>query len=289
MSLVSIRRISKVDTTKSVSHKRVTQFEIKLREHIEPIIKEIMNSNLDSSSIYFNYQKQISDLFHTFIELFYRVGIIYVNKANGMMPRQTDLDNEQIKNLTEFATNLLFKKIIGYNEREVLIDKTNFFVSIQNKIMETFDSIIDKPVKTIPKSLNIEKQIDSTIRTIAFLTLNTSVIMKQRQLTDSRNNQIIKYAAKLEKITNLVWVTALDERVCWKYCRPLQGTVFDIHNANIAIPVISTHPNCRCRLMTIDEKGNIFEDVTSGFIQLEESGELSTNLFYSVDDQFANP
>jgi hypothetical protein len=274
---MSIVNVTEKDTRKTYSFKRVMDIQNKLKELIQPIIKEMLDSGKANSQLFFDYQKQITDLMHTFIELFYRVGIIYANKGKGTLPKQTDLDNEQIRYLTDYSVNLIFKKIFGYNDRETLIDKTNFFVAFQNKIYETFDSLTDKPKKVIPKSFNIEKQISSLIQTIAFLTLNTSVILKRRQLLNANDKNIIKYAGRIPKPNPyegfVVWVTAKGGTVCPQYCVPLRGRVFDITDTSILIPVVSTHPNCRCRLMTMDKNGKPEMDVTGGFIGLEAESE----------------
>jgi hypothetical protein len=65
------------------------------------------------------------------------------------------------------------------------------------------------------------------------------------------------------EITRFVmWITKMDEKVCLKYCKPLDGQTFDTADLQAPIPIISTHPNCRCRIFSIDQNGNVLADVT---------------------------
>jgi hypothetical protein len=58
----------------------------------------------------------------------------------------------------------------------------------------------------------------------------------------------------------VIFVTAADDRTCLKICRPLEGETFNINESSTPIPPDSTHLNCRCRLLNIDESGAILLD-----------------------------
>lgn len=49
-----------------------------------------------------------------------------------------------------------------------------------------------------------------------------------------------------------VWVTANDDKVCRKYCRPLNGIMWNYDEIGlIPLPHMLTHPRCRCMIMKV--------------------------------------
>ncbi|MDR4490818.1 MAG: hypothetical protein R2685_07940 [Candidatus Nitrosocosmicus sp.] len=49
-----------------------------------------------------------------------------------------------------------------------------------------------------------------------------------------------------------VWATAKDDKVCKKYCRPLEGVFWKLGDLNlIPQPDLLTHPHCRCRIIRV--------------------------------------
>lgn len=49
-----------------------------------------------------------------------------------------------------------------------------------------------------------------------------------------------------------MWVTARDDKVCKKYCRPLDGVIRTLKELNvIPLPDQLTHPFCRCRIIKV--------------------------------------
>lgn len=49
-----------------------------------------------------------------------------------------------------------------------------------------------------------------------------------------------------------VWVTARDDKVCRKYCRPLNGIMWSYDDIGlIPLPHMLTHPRCRCMIMKV--------------------------------------
>lgn len=49
-----------------------------------------------------------------------------------------------------------------------------------------------------------------------------------------------------------VWATARDDKVCKKYCRPLEGVFWKLGDLNlIPQPDLLTHPFCRCRILRV--------------------------------------
>lgn len=64
---------------------------------------------------------------------------------------------------------------------------------------------------------------------------------------------------QLENVHIVEWVTAEDDRVCTKYCLPLQGQRFILEDTATPIPIRDTHLNCRCRLLAVDTlSGGVF-------------------------------
>jgi len=52
--------------------------------------------------------------------------------------------------------------------------------------------------------------------------------------------------------TVMQWVTAMDDKVCEEYCRPLDGKQWELDDPRMPTPPDSTHPNCRCRLELVE-------------------------------------
>jgi len=49
-----------------------------------------------------------------------------------------------------------------------------------------------------------------------------------------------------------VWATAKDDKVCKRYCRPLEGVFWKLGDLNlIPQPDLLTHPHCRCRILRV--------------------------------------
>lgn len=49
-----------------------------------------------------------------------------------------------------------------------------------------------------------------------------------------------------------MWMTARDDKVCKKYCRPLDGVIWTLKEINVMpLPDQLTHPFCRCRIIKI--------------------------------------
>jgi hypothetical protein len=61
---------------------------------------------------------------------------------------------------------------------------------------------------------------------------------------------------QLSNVHIVEWVTAEDDRVCTKYCLPLQGQRFVLEDTDTPIPIRDTHLNCRCRLLAVDTLTN---------------------------------
>lgn len=55
-------------------------------------------------------------------------------------------------------------------------------------------------------------------------------------------------AAPPAERTVMQWITAMDDKVCEEYCRPLDGKQWELDDPNIPTAPDDTHPNCRCRL-----------------------------------------
>jgi hypothetical protein len=52
-----------------------------------------------------------------------------------------------------------------------------------------------------------------------------------------------------------LWTTAIDDKVCFEYCLPLSGQMYNLLDEDIPIPGDldhESHPNCRCRYLLVD-------------------------------------
>jgi hypothetical protein len=63
-------------------------------------------------------------------------------------------------------------------------------------------------------------------------------------------------ALQFNQVHIVEWVTAEDDKVCTKYCLPLQGQRFVLEDTDTPIPIRDTHLNCRCRLLAVDPFSN---------------------------------
>lgn len=92
----------------------------------------------------------------------------------------------------------------------------------------------DECVKLINEAFSSGfKNADRIVRTEVMQTINTA--------------QVNTY--KSEGIEQVEWLAELDARVC-DVCRPLNGTIYDIDDMGVKIPVIK-HPRCRCTILPI--------------------------------------
>lgn len=63
--------------------------------------------------------------------------------------------------------------------------------------------------------------------------------------------------------TVMQWVTAMDDRVCFKFCQPLDGKQWELDDPTMPTPPDDTHPNCRCRLQLVEISRSQEQLVTS--------------------------
>jgi hypothetical protein len=64
-----------------------------------------------------------------------------------------------------------------------------------------------------------------------------------------------------------LWQTAMDEKVCFEYCLPLSGQLFELLDPDIPIPGDldhDSHPNCRCRYILSDPQDIMASNVVWG-------------------------
>lgn len=144
------------------------------------------------------------------------------------------------------------------------------------------------------KPFNLLGQLKNSLQTMIWDSYNTAIIIKSAQLLNIEENVLSQASTKederqkartnyylsqglilsglglsssepvtegqtLTYIDNLVvWVTAQDDKVCWKYCQPLSGRTFEVFQS--PIPPHDTHPNCRCMLRHISKKRTVILD-----------------------------
>lgn len=72
-------------------------------------------------------------------------------------------------------------------------------------------------------------------------------------------NTVFDYVSDDSFFTNVMrdryffmWMTARDDKVCKKYCRPLDGVIWTLKEINVMpLPDQLTHPRCRCRIIKV--------------------------------------
>ena len=68
---------------------------------------------------------------------------------------------------------------------------------------------------------------------------------------DSYNTTLRQVYKDVYEERTLVLYSTMDEQIC-EICKGLQGTKFDIEDANDLLPI---HPYCRCSFITLKEAG----------------------------------
>lgn len=314
ITVIPRSRAGRLDVSKTKSYRETLVFEQKLQSFLQEFVTVIIKTETDITQIRTKFHKPVSDMFRGTLQNVYAIGANYTNHTHNTIPYLSDNDNAQIKKITEYGTGQFFHKIETYLKREVDIEQSDFFWSIEDRItrifkemnQDTTTNLVIQPKKVNLKPLSIDKQIDNLITSVVFMTLNVAVIQKTRQLESLANadqtvalagdadllhmfapilqNQYLenplinagvvtlatlpflgglkRLIKKIRPSKYLMWVTEMDDKVCFKYCQPLDGKQFDPSSNSHPIPIISTHPNCRCRLFSMDSNGNLLADVT---------------------------
>ena len=231
---------------------------------------------------------------------FYDLGAIYSAVVAGKMHFSTETDIINIKKLTDDFVAKFFQLTFKYLWRERERNFSRFANEILSLTNQATSDLTRKPLllknniknlvtTTATRSINdgitsktqqLINYKDTWITRKAALKDFEFELLKSNQSTLAKNIQhqidLANEKNRRETIDQLieneftqpqalsslvVWVTAQDDKVCFQYCRPLEGETFDINDPNTPIPPDDVHPNCRCRLFNINESGNALFDV----------------------------
>ncbi|UVF62242.1 hypothetical protein [Nitrososphaeria virus YSH_1032793] len=207
-------------TSKTADH-LIARYTVKLQKILEIISNENQPIEISRNK----YGKRITRLYHELAQKTYLLTLNNVEDTSGIYPIITSKDIEEIKsrsiNNSERFWNLLSQKKTEVKTESFSIFQILSFIhsSLAGMVYGDIQSISTQRNKILDTNLNFSE--DSPIR---------------------------------ERPFKMMWITEDDSRVC-PICFPLHGRVYETTDE---IPVIpnDTHPNCRCRVVPIDNDGN---------------------------------
>ena len=277
------------------------QFKKLLNDTTQFIINRTgLKQNATIDTIIQDFKPMVDESARSTIGSFYDLGAIYSAVVAGKMHFSTETDISKIKDLSQEFVDRFFQLTFKYLWRERERDFNLFANEVLSLTNQATFELTKKPLKLRNNIQNLvttfaTKSINTGIssKTQQLINYNDTWITRKAALKDfeldllrsnqsdlSRNIQhqidLANEKNRRETIDQLieneftqpqalsslvVWVTAQDDKVCFQYCRPLEGETFNINDSNTPIPPDDTHPNCRCRLFNINESGNALFDV----------------------------
>lgn len=249
-------------------------FNDKVQKIFNSFSKDNKNSIIQGNAIiranfFEDYEPIIKETYRNHIENIYRFGSEYVISSINKQHFATVKDVANIDRITEEAIKS-FKRIV---ERDLTRNRDISFSEIQEdlykqiklQIQGNFDMSFKMKTNKTPEKLSPEKQIKNHIDTVSFLSLNTAIVEKVRQVKEQVNppiyfkgqpeDAVLQRFARQQILPAIVWVTKKDEMVC-PICRPMNGLIFRLDDFNIPIPPINSHSNCRCRIFLFNLSSN---------------------------------
>jgi hypothetical protein len=192
---------------------------------IQAIMKNIFSENEAIEISRMKYGKRITRLYQELEQKTYLLSLDFLEKSSGIYPLINSIDIEVIKKRS--------------------LDNAERFWSLLSKR--------ELQVKTEAFTLaSILNYIAVGLSAIVFSSLQSHTVNRNK-IRDSNLN----FSDDSPERTNpfkMMWLTEDDSKVC-PICFPLHGRVFEGHDEIPRIPQ-DTHPNCRCRVVPVDDNGN---------------------------------
>lgn len=165
--------------------------------------------------------------------------------------------------LRDLSLNFVFESVIAEISTFVLMEsfkeKTKQFLDFVNSRNKGIDVSFASAARTVKGNPQTYQGLPHDSSTIMFL-LNLKGISEVNEmeaygvLRDEEGN-LLNEVADIQELKDrhyFVWVTARDDRVCTKYCRPLNGIMWSYDDIGlIPLPDMLTHPRCRCMIMKV--------------------------------------
>jgi hypothetical protein len=284
MQEINVLHSDQINVDSTPSNQELIQHEKTFSSQLLKIANESTGKDTFQSDgmVYEGTSKAIRSIIRPTINKFYTIGALYANEVNNseFFPTQTDVDN--VSAISSEIGDLFFKNLRAYLVREEQIGQALLLKESLSRLSKAFPASNGKGNLSVAydhaKSLQLDKGINRLAVVASTRSVNHGTASKIRQLLSLPNAKLVydyssikvRYAVKqIEKRTFkrfsesrlgnfVVWVTAQDDKVCFKYCRPLEGRIFNLADENTPIPPDDTHPHCRCRLFNIDRyTGNV--------------------------------
>lgn len=160
----------------------------------------------------------------------------------------------------QLSINFVFESVIAEISTFVLMEsfkeKTKQFLEFVNNADKSTHVQFAKAAKGNPQTY---QGLPKDSSTIMFL-LNLKGISEVNEmeafaaLRDEDGNLMNEVAdiTELKDRHYFVWVTARDDKVCKRYCRPLNGIMWSYDDIGlIPLPDMLTHPRCRCMIYKV--------------------------------------
>lgn len=195
MNQISVNDVqrSKIASDDTQSTKRSLRIEQQLKQSLVEATSLIVdrvsnniNENDATATIRNDFYKTIFGVMRAGIEAIYIMGATYSNDAADSIYYTTETDIQNIKRLSEEATDLYFSKIYDFIMRERQIDYLDYLKEIQIPLLQQYPSITIQNPKFLKekKSFKIENNIINIVTTVSTRAMNWGIVSKSRQLID---------------------------------------------------------------------------------------------------------
>jgi len=242
---VTVRNRKKIDRTKYYGIKKL------IKEYSNTIKETLFNEEKLKEAIkkQVNPQESLNDYFNDLNEELYKA----LDKIKQFIEETAKKSSKRV--LTKSGKAVKFEEIKDSLSIDFLASQQIEY--IENITNSQRQKIIELLTDGIEKGKSIQEISETIVNEIKHLTdVKATMIARTELIKTSALSQVEtmkRYGAK----TYIYW-TAGDRRVC-KVCKKLQGSrenpnIYDINLAGKSspIPVISSHPNCRCVILIND-------------------------------------
>jgi len=218
--------INNIDHESSRTSKEVAVLEERLKKKLSGVIKRMQEDDIaDIGTLRNKYGDEVKAIIASTVQAVFLEALKYTDRFNegGVI-----LSAEDVNKINDTARK--------YTDR---------FWLKANEIINRNTTLLNENNYEERNPLNVTNQLALLASNLTLGLLSQTTVDKLQGLGDPE--------------IKLVWITALDERVC-PICRPLHAREWDINDYNILYPgPEDSHHNCRCRLL-IKYKGEIYDN-----------------------------
>lgn len=207
-------------SSKTADH-LIARYSIKIQKIMKLIVEE--NQPIEISRM--KYGKRVTRLYHELTQKTYLLSLNYLEETSGVYPLISSKDIEEIQSNS-----------VKNSER--------FWSLLSNK-----ETVVKTESFSLGQILNF---IQSSLAGMVYQNIQNTTVNKNKIMDTNLN--FSDDSPVRERPFKMMWLTEDDSKVC-PICFPLHGRTFDSSDTIPDIPR-DTHPNCRCRVVPVDEFGN---------------------------------